>query len=921
MTDSPIQNFVQALDAFRGGNLPLPKLLQALDGILVREHAAPLDLLATLLEDDGKSPLPTEAFEALQQRLLPLAERGGETLVKEARNPDDTVIEEDFFTDVGDNLFPGPDAGSGQVFAARAGEVLNNRYELIDRIGSGGTSIVYQAIDRQSEAGEARVAVKILNDKLNTRGNWVNALKQEAQKGEKLDHPGIVKIHDFGRDGTTVYLVMEYLSGALLSDKIRNGELSSIGQDEAARIVNEMGKALEYAHRRGVIHCDFKPTNVFLTSDGHVKIIDFGIASALDSEDTNGASDFRPMPLNAVTPVYASPERLKHQDADPRDDVFSLGCTAYELLTGVHPFGRMHAAAARKAGIEIQPLGMSDERWSALKGALAFDRDTRTSSVSAFLAEFNAKGGHASWYATPMAGGIAALLCIGMAIGAYNILWVSQEAVDVGDGEAATSGQPLALNSTTDAATQADGDEAAAQQAQAATLVTTEAWNEAQLQLQAVRERQRALTADFESQQAQTEALRNELEEARVQLAARQVEVEAAQQFQLTHKQAQDTRAADMENLESRVVKLQAEVEERRRENEMLGRQNQEQRSQLLASIEDLQNKEQQLQEDLEGHRKELLTVQTELQGARDELKSKRSDENRSASEVGRLETRIKELETAVENQRSETIKLERQSQDGRSELLSKLEDIQQREQQLQATLVGRNEQVGVLQEELVALREQQTLLEAATIDQAARTGASQQPAAESQTSPPATTGQTPDSRQETVVSTSAAALSSQTAATVSAADESVPETRSHESPSSETVETPPVETVGLVREPKFDAAPAPEPDAGEESVNAQTATPGVKALVDKGHELMQRGDFSGARLAFKRAADWGSAEAARAVGQTYDPVYLAEAVVQGVFTDLREALRWYERAVESGDKAAHERMDKLNQWRKASGR
>lgn len=283
------------------------------------------------------------------------------------------------------------------------GDILNSRFELLKRVGTGGMGTVYKALDRRKlffDDQDPYVAVKIVNRKFRANQYWLTALQQEAKKCERLVHPNIVRVYNFHHDGPMVYITMEYLHGESLVHRIR------VNNFTALRIIHNMGQALAFAHQNGIIHCDFKPANVFLTDTGEIKLIDFGIAHVFSNgEDRSPDPGIEARTLNAVTPAYSSPEILERRKPDLRDDVYSLACTAYELLTGQHPFNRKPATEARDAGLKIKHLApLSRRQWKALQSALAFDRDKRTPTVDRFLKDFNAK----RWHPLPLALGITA---------------------------------------------------------------------------------------------------------------------------------------------------------------------------------------------------------------------------------------------------------------------------------------------------------------------------------------------------------------------------------------------------------------------------------------------------------------------------------------------------------------------------------
>jgi len=266
-----------------------------------------------------------------------------------------------------------------------AGALLNGRFELIKCVGAGGMSRVYKALDRQKLVFEwpaPYVAIKVLNQRFQADPKRLAALQQEVERCQRMVHPNILQVHEFHRDGATVYMTMEYLYGQPLTQRIRRKDFRGLPPEEALRIIKAMGQALAYVHSQGIVHCDFKPGNVFLTDSGEVKLIDFGIAQAFGAPEE--------LAERAVSPAYASLQVMEGRAPDPRDDVYALACTAYELLTGVHPFDYRPATEARQAALTVtRREGLSRLQWKALRGALAFERAKRTATVERFLEEFN----------------------------------------------------------------------------------------------------------------------------------------------------------------------------------------------------------------------------------------------------------------------------------------------------------------------------------------------------------------------------------------------------------------------------------------------------------------------------------------------------------------------------------------------------
>jgi hypothetical protein len=278
------------------------------------------------------------------------------------------------------------------------GDVLNGRFVLEERVGTGGMSTVYKALDRRKLEADDRnpyVAVKVLNVEFRSHPQSLIALQREAKKSQSLAHPNIVRVYDFDRDGATVYMTMEYLSGRSLAQVLRAPDFKGMPQEQAMVILEQIADALKFAHDNGIVHADFKPANVIITDSGQVKVIDFGIARAFQRPDQGDmeATRFDPGSLGALTPTYASPEMLEHQVVDPRDDVYALGCITYEMLTGRHPFGRMQATEARDGGLQLERRkGLTRKQWKALKSALAFDREKRTPTVRQFCSDVQCDG-------------------------------------------------------------------------------------------------------------------------------------------------------------------------------------------------------------------------------------------------------------------------------------------------------------------------------------------------------------------------------------------------------------------------------------------------------------------------------------------------------------------------------------------------
>jgi serine/threonine-protein kinase len=201
--------------------------------------------------------------------------------------------------------------------------LLNNRYQIEGRIGSGGMAEVYRARDLMLER---IVAIKLLREGFSTEASFRERFRQEA-KAAVTTRPNIVTIHDFGFDDQQIFIVMEYVPGTDLKTILESrGKLSV---DEALPLIIQACAGVGYAHRAGLVHCDVKPHNMIVTPDQRLKVTDFGIARALAS--------IHPQEVSHVvwgSPQYFSPEQAAGLPPTPATDVYGLGVVLYEMLTG-----------------------------------------------------------------------------------------------------------------------------------------------------------------------------------------------------------------------------------------------------------------------------------------------------------------------------------------------------------------------------------------------------------------------------------------------------------------------------------------------------------------------------------------------------------------------------------------------------------
>ena len=204
------------------------------------------------------------------------------------------------------------------------------RYKVIQPVGSGGMAEVYRARD---ELLGRDVAIKVLSERFSRDPSFVERFRREAQSAANLSHPNIVSLYDYGSDGDTYYIVMEYIDGRTLAEVIaENGPLMP---ERSAEIAADVAAALQRAHSAGIVHRDIKPGNIMLTISGQTKVTDFGIARAVGG-DRDATMTQTGMVIG--TAAYLSPEQAQGEPVDARSDVYALGCVLYEMLAGNPPF-------------------------------------------------------------------------------------------------------------------------------------------------------------------------------------------------------------------------------------------------------------------------------------------------------------------------------------------------------------------------------------------------------------------------------------------------------------------------------------------------------------------------------------------------------------------------------------------------------
>jgi serine/threonine-protein kinase len=264
------------------------------------------------------------------------------------------------------------------------GKLIDN-YRIVSVLGKGGMGIVYKAYDTKLDR---YVAIKLLNAQMQNREQFVERFKREAKNQAKLAHPNIVAVYGFIEYSDLLGIVMEYVEGESLEKVIeRQGRFNLY---DVIYILKQMLLGLGYAHSKGFVHRDIKPSNIILNKEGITKIMDFGISKSLFDKDITRTS------TKMGTVYYMSPEQIKGSDITNRSDIYSIGCTAYEMIVGQPPFdssseyevmdGHLKRTVPK---ISTKLAGIPEQVDKLLQKALEKNPLDRYSTCESMLAEVN----------------------------------------------------------------------------------------------------------------------------------------------------------------------------------------------------------------------------------------------------------------------------------------------------------------------------------------------------------------------------------------------------------------------------------------------------------------------------------------------------------------------------------------------------
>jgi serine/threonine protein kinase len=269
---------------------------------------------------------------------------------------------------------------------------VNGQYQVVRELGRGGMGVVFLARD---VALHRMVAIKVLRHEFVDSEDHRERFRREARLTAWLNHPGVVPVHTFGERGELVYIVMQYVHGESLAERLRDGTRLEV--DEAAQILFDLAETLEYAHREGMVHRDLKAENVLIErSTGRARLTDFGVAKLRDSSPDEWERTHA-----FGTPHYMSPEQAAGEgDIDGRSDLYSLGVLGYLMLSGTLPFHGSSFTALAAQHIVQEPASLAAlapeaprELVRAVERCLAKERDDRWKTASEFARELTGKHG------------------------------------------------------------------------------------------------------------------------------------------------------------------------------------------------------------------------------------------------------------------------------------------------------------------------------------------------------------------------------------------------------------------------------------------------------------------------------------------------------------------------------------------------
>ncbi len=418
-----MDTFKTALQAYLKNEISFEQLFEQLEQSLKQQPDAAPEILNWLAEQRDARKLPLRDYAKLELHLLQVGKQSEQKPAPEARS-----------------TWRAPEAwaeGWERETPLRPGNglVLKQSFRLKQRLAQGLTGEVWQALDLAAgdQAGaERQVVIKFLSTEFNRYPQAVKHFAAQFDRYRQLNHANLVKVHDLGRSGGSVFVSMERVGGLPL-EKLIEQSPTGLPPDEVRIIMEGIARALTHAYQQGMAHLDLTPHNVFYEPVRQaVKVLDFGLIKLIRRIAGEQSDDLLER-LEVAADAYASCETLGELDKpEPADGVYSLACLAYELLTGSHPFGRKSCYEARAKNYLPTPVKtLSAPQWNVLRKGLAFERRQRPTTPAKFVAELFPRQTHRLTLGLIGAGALAAgvLLAIGLYF-LFSADWRERELIE-----------------------------------------------------------------------------------------------------------------------------------------------------------------------------------------------------------------------------------------------------------------------------------------------------------------------------------------------------------------------------------------------------------------------------------------------------------------------------------------------------------
>ncbi len=360
--DAAFAAFRAVLSAYIVGKTQLPAVRCELYRCLAASHERAVSMLH-YLRVANESGLVKDAVMKLLVTDIQAAVDAGDHGIEQG-------IEQGIGHRLGDAQYYFPATSQRTLFAGR--------FEICARVGKGGIGEVFLGRDlRRLKSGchDPRVAIKIIQRQHSDCPDAIRSLQREAVNAQCLVHPGIRRVYELGKSQNRFMLVMQWLDGETLATRLDRTTGQPMPFEAFHAMTLQIGSALSFAHRHGIVHGDIKPGNIFMTRTGDSKLLDFG-----HTEGCGSPTGFTPF---ALTRGYSSIEVLEGSQVIVSDDVYSLSVMAYRMLAGRRPFGRLTAIDAAARGLEPKrPPMLSVSQWRVLRAGLALRRQHRLTTVS-----------------------------------------------------------------------------------------------------------------------------------------------------------------------------------------------------------------------------------------------------------------------------------------------------------------------------------------------------------------------------------------------------------------------------------------------------------------------------------------------------------------------------------------------------------